>query len=668
VRRLTIVSLTLVAVALVATAAYVWSRPPRIIVLGLDGLDPRAVDALMAEGKLPNFSRLRRDGAYSPLLSSKPLLSPVVWTTIATGKPPEQHGIGHFVAVEPSGAALPVTSQMRKVKALWNIFSGREKSVATVGWWATWPAEVVRGVVVSDHTCYHFLFPEQDKGARTASGLTFPAELADEIAGLVRRPSDITTDEAAPYINVPADELRKPFDFSDEVSHFRWALATAESYRRIGLELWKSKRPDLLMVYIEGTDSVSHLFGHLYRRTGLAGELAEQQKRYGNAVERIYVLADAIVGDYMNALDSRTTLVVLSDHGFELGATQDDPSKTRDMRRVSERFHRPEGILYLYGRGVKSGVQLERPTTLDVAPTVLALSGLPAALDMPGRVLTEALTGARPPDRIATFENGPAPKAAAQDTKADPAILEHLKSLGYVDGKARQEALPPTNAASEARSPSGDRNIAALHFEAGRYQEAAAIYARLLQQAPEDPALLASFAGALGALHRYAEARKHLEHAIRLQPLNVEAQHNLAVILEREGKRDEAIERYRTALRYDARYEPARRALMRLTGNADVTNVHSEAERQAMAKAEEARALSQRGDYPAAMARLDEAERLAPRLAIIQQYRANVAYLMGDVPGAIRALRRGLALEPDNALFRENILRLQKKPAPSPVR
>lgn len=68
--------------------------------------------------------------------------------------------------------------------------------------------------------------------------------------------------------------------------------------------------------------------------------------------------------------------------------------------------------------------------------------------------------------------------------------------------------------------------------------------------------------------------------------------------------------------------------------------------------------MARRGDYPGAMQRLDDAERLAPKAALIHQYRANVFYLMGDLQGAIRALRRGLEIEPDNALFRENLKRL----------
>ena len=364
--------------------------PGRVIVFGLDGADPATIDLLLSEGKLPHFARLRREGAYAPLQSQKPLLSPVIWTTIATGKTPDVHRIGHFVAVNAAGEQLPVTSRMRRVKALWNILTDRQRSSAVVGWWATWPAETIRGSVVTDHFAYHFLM--EDSAQKPEAGArTFPPELEKRIAPDAKPPQDVTREELAPFVTVTDEEFAKPFDFESDLSHFKWAYATAGTYTRIGLRLWKEDRPDDLFVYIEGLDSTSHLFGHLFRAGNLSGELAEQQRKYGHAVEQMYVYADRLVGSVMDAMDSRTTLLVLSDHGFELGRLQDDPSKTRDMRRVSELFHRPEGILYMYGYRVKPRTRLQRPTILDVAPTVLALNGLPRASDMPGRVLAEAL-------------------------------------------------------------------------------------------------------------------------------------------------------------------------------------------------------------------------------------------------------------------------------------
>ena len=635
----------------------------RVIVLGLDGMDPRAVDLLMSEGKLPHFSRLRQDGAYGRLLSSKPLLSPVVWTTIATGKTPEQHGIGHFVAIDDkTGEQLPVTSEMRRVRALWNILSEKQRTVATVGWWATWPSEKVNGEVVSDHTCYHFLFQQGQSDAGPGAGVTYPPELFARIAPLVRRPRDVTPSEVASFITVAPEELTRPFDFNRDVGHFLWALATAESYRAISLELWRKDRPDLLMTYIEGTDSIEHLFGHLFRAGKLAGELAEQQAKFGFAVEQMYLYADRLLGDFMDAMDRDTTLVVVSDHGFNLGATQDDPSKTRNMRRVSERFHSLEGIIYLYGNHVRRG-RLEEPKILDVTPTVLALTGVPPARDMPGRVLAEGLTLAVPGPAVATYETGaaagaPAGARSARDATADPEIVERLKSLGYLGS-----GTSPPPAGATRHSPQGEGNLAAIHFEAGRYAEAAAAYARLVEQEPNDASLRTSLAGALGALGRYDEAARHLDIAIHLEPLNVEAYHNRAVIDERQGKREAAIAQYRRAVRYNPQYEPSAQALIRLTGSADVRPPRTEAEKRAAQLAETASHAARRGDYAEALKGLAEAEKAAPRYVLTYQYRSNVAYLMGDVPGAVRALEKALQIEPGNALYKSNLARLRDQAA-----
>src|SRR5262249_37882770 len=88
----------------------------------------------------------------------------------------------------------------------------------------------------------------------------------------------------------------------------------------------------------------------------------------------------------------------------------------------------------------------------------------------------------------------------------------------------------------------------------------------------------------------------------------------------------------------------------------------SAAETRAAALAEQARDAARRGDFPNARRQLAEAERLAPRLALVYQYQANVAYLMEDRPAAIAALKKALALEPDNALFRANLQALEEEP------
>ena len=69
----------------------------KIIFLGLDGLDPRLTEQLMAEGKLPNLARLAAQGSYQRLRTTFPALSPVAWSTFATGVSPAKHNIFDFL-------------------------------------------------------------------------------------------------------------------------------------------------------------------------------------------------------------------------------------------------------------------------------------------------------------------------------------------------------------------------------------------------------------------------------------------------------------------------------------------------------------------------------------------------------------------------------------------
>jgi predicted AlkP superfamily phosphohydrolase/phosphomutase len=73
------------------------ARIRKLIFLGLDGLDPRLTERFMAEGKLPNFSRLKASGDFRRLRTTFPSLSPVAWSTFATGVNPARHNIFDFL-------------------------------------------------------------------------------------------------------------------------------------------------------------------------------------------------------------------------------------------------------------------------------------------------------------------------------------------------------------------------------------------------------------------------------------------------------------------------------------------------------------------------------------------------------------------------------------------
>lgn len=77
------------------------AEPPRIVVLGFDGVDAKVVSDMLAAGRLPNLSALKARGAFSPLTPTIPAQTPVSWATFSTGLDPGGHEIFDFLKRSP---------------------------------------------------------------------------------------------------------------------------------------------------------------------------------------------------------------------------------------------------------------------------------------------------------------------------------------------------------------------------------------------------------------------------------------------------------------------------------------------------------------------------------------------------------------------------------------
>jgi predicted AlkP superfamily phosphohydrolase/phosphomutase len=77
------------------------ARFKKVVILGLDGLDPVITERMMEAGELPTFTKLRDTGSYHRLGTSTPAMSPVAWSSFATGSDPSRHGIFDFLSRDP---------------------------------------------------------------------------------------------------------------------------------------------------------------------------------------------------------------------------------------------------------------------------------------------------------------------------------------------------------------------------------------------------------------------------------------------------------------------------------------------------------------------------------------------------------------------------------------
>src|SRR5262245_29652698 len=144
-----------------------------IYIIGLDGASWNLIDPIMKTGKLPHLRKLRENGTWAALSSTYPAHSAFLWTTIATGKTKEKHGIGDFT-VKQGESETPSTGNMRRVKAFWNILSDRNIPVSVVNWWVTWPPDKVNGLMVSDRY-------RMGKYRQNNEDVTYPPALKNEL-------------------------------------------------------------------------------------------------------------------------------------------------------------------------------------------------------------------------------------------------------------------------------------------------------------------------------------------------------------------------------------------------------------------------------------------------------------------------------------------------------
>jgi tetratricopeptide (TPR) repeat protein len=445
----------------------------KVLVVGWDGADWLMIRPLLAAGRMPNLKRLIDSGVSGELRSLKPLLSPLLWTSIATGKPVTEHGVADFLVRDrESGDLVPIGSDARRVHALWTILPAFGLRSHVVGWWATWPAEPTLGTLVTDRVAYQLFGYQEDS---SGLGKVHPPNAWGWVRDELVSAEKIRHEDIRRFVDVDAEEFERLWTslppeqrHQNRVNHLRKILATTRSYHAIARSLL-AEQADLTLVYYEGTDTVGHLFAR-YLPPRLPGVDPAEFRRFSRALAEFYVYADELLGELVARADPRTAVIVLSDHGFFTGTARPaaDPS---DFTTGAPQWHRLHGIIVAAGGGIPRG-SVTDATLLDVTPTVLSLLGLPVPRDLPGRVLT-ALSppGARPPAerRLASYQVLPRPAAAAVERSkaADEERLRELAALGYISAEAASgSSADPHSSSSAGGSPAGAPDTQAVATQA----------------------------------------------------------------------------------------------------------------------------------------------------------------------------------------------------------
>lgn len=427
-----------------------------VFLFGIDGLEWRVLAPLLDAGELPTLGRLVATGRAGYLESLVPTVSPAIWTSVVTGKKPRRHGILSFVR-EDAGARRSYSSRDRRTKAIWNILSEHERSSIVIGWWATFPAERIRGVMVSQMN-------DADGVAGLRQGV-FKGALVDGVRGQVHPPAHearvlellAEVDRTLPGVTLemfgrfphPPDALGERM-WNDT----QWAFRADATYVRVAEHLLAHEPPPALFaLYLGGTDVVAHRFWrHAYPSEFSRPPDALQLENFARMLPHYYRWVDRAIGALLVGRPEVTVLVV-SDHGMHATNRHGEfRASERPGRGISgDHDDGPPGVLIASGPLI-APEPTPRPTgpidlrtlptlgsVLDVAPTLLALEGIAVGWDMDGRPLWDLLEpGLRRRARfrwvVSHDERGWTPPAAEPAGTIDESErLQQLRALGYIE-------------------------------------------------------------------------------------------------------------------------------------------------------------------------------------------------------------------------------------------
>jgi hypothetical protein len=383
-----------------------WEGTP-VLVVGVDGMEWSVIEPLLEQGKMPHLAGLIERGVGGSLQTMVPTFSPVVWTTIATGAPPQEHGILNFGVYDAKTRqmGLPYTSNTRAVPAVWNMAGESGRSVSSVAWWVSWPAEPVPGgrVVAS--------YAAQAQGRVLWKAnvwkdglpeLTWPADLQPELRPALEdgRPGGPLSGEVVRTFGSVPPEWRFPYE---REALFRNAYRSDATHVRIARELIEQDRADLNLVYFGLPDVAGHFFWRYHEPGAFQYAIpVEQVDALRGHVAKSYEVADRWLGELLEAAGPDARVLLISDHGMHAFNTGDP-----NMVQSGGHEDAPDGVFVLAGPGVEPRGLLPAGKrrvahVLDITPTLLDWLDLDqpeGARGVPRRELMTAEWRAAHPER-----------------------------------------------------------------------------------------------------------------------------------------------------------------------------------------------------------------------------------------------------------------------------
>lgn len=454
-------------------------KAKKVLVIGWDAADWKVINPLLDAGKMPALEKLINRGVMGNIATLEPVLSPMLWTSIATGKYADKHGILGFTEPDPAtGGVRAVSGTSRKVKAIWNILTQQGMKTNLIGWWPSHPAEPINGICVSNH--YQRASKPVDEPWPMLKGTVYPEELKETFEILRIHPGELTEAHVKPFIPL----LEKIDQEKDKrLEMFLKILADTATIQSAATWTMENTEWDFMGVYFDGIDHFSHGFMK-YHPPKLAPVPDQDFEIYKDVINGGYIFHDMMLERLIQQAGEDTNIILISDHGFHSDHLR--PLALPKEPAAPAYEHRPYGILCMAGPNIKKDELIYGASLLDVTPTILTMYGLPVGEDMDGKVLAQAFESPEEIKKISSWEDvegesGMHAEEIIEDPIAAKEALDQLVELGYIDKPSDDVEKARARAVNEAKF-----NLARCYIGSERYEQAIEILNELQGIAPEE--------------------------------------------------------------------------------------------------------------------------------------------------------------------------------------
>ncbi|MDQ1389729.1 MAG: hypothetical protein QOF56_3183 [Acidobacteriaceae bacterium] len=365
---------------------------PRVVVIGVNGMELDVIRPLLLQGKMPNLSSVIKKGAYGKLRTLSAPNCPRVYSTLFTSTKPEEHGVSGFIV-----GGITANTNMLKQEPIWSLLSKDGVTVGMANVPATFPVMPVNGFMISGMLT---------RGKNCEDGVLCAPKLSEVQGGDAVYPAALK-----------AELLKNVGDFYIDCERMPAAM-DLKGHETEVIDAWLKK---VQLIRDQQTQLFDYLLDHHPTEfTWLAQScedraghwlypIAPYHAGYNPKINSVrpdafpsqYIAFDKVLGAILKHTDDNTYVFIVSDHGIKplREFEETDPHAHMDHEKTTPVIAKHDfadgddvpGSFFAMGPGIKHDLRLMgfEASVYDLAPTILHIYGIQQPVQMRGHVLSE---------------------------------------------------------------------------------------------------------------------------------------------------------------------------------------------------------------------------------------------------------------------------------------